>query len=103
MLCPVKSQKPVAPDELLAMICCGCKTGCGKACSCRKTGIKCSVLCEVCCGASCTNCEDIVTELGEKECSNDREGTIAITTTDNNDHEENDGESDMDDYEHEPL
>ena len=55
ILFPVGSHKPPAPDSLLNLISCGCKAGCGKACSCWKTRIKCSVLCADCAGASCTN------------------------------------------------
>ena len=57
----IGSLNPVAPDELLKMSC-GCKDWCGKACSCRNTGLKCSALCEICSGVCCTNSADIVNE-----------------------------------------
>ena len=33
ILVPVISDRPVAPEKVLKMISCGCKTGCGKRCS----------------------------------------------------------------------
>ena len=65
MLSPIASLKHVAPDELLKMMACGCKKGCGKACLCRKTGLKCSSLCEICSGLSCTNSADFMNEPDE--------------------------------------
>ena len=54
-LCPVMATKPPAPDILLNMISCGCKTGCRVSCGCRKIGMKCSPMCNFCLGQTCTN------------------------------------------------
>ncbi len=34
------SENPIAPDRLLKLISCGCKTGCGRQCDCRKLGLQ---------------------------------------------------------------
>ena len=46
---PVKTSLPIAPEYLLKLIRCLCKTGCkSNSCTCRKLGIKCSRLCKNC-------------------------------------------------------
>ena len=55
MLIPIETDKPVAPDNVLKMISCGCKSGCGRSCGCRKAGLKCSVMCSQCYGFMCSN------------------------------------------------
>lgn len=47
--------KDPAPRKILAAISCGCKTGCGKACGWRKSGLSCTIACKVCEGSKCTN------------------------------------------------
>ena len=43
---PVGTDRPIAPDTLLNMIYCGCRTdGCGVSCGCSKMGLHYSVLC----------------------------------------------------------
>ena len=84
MLSPIGSLKHVAPDELLKMMACGCKKGCGKACSCRKTGLKCSALCEICSGLSCTNSADIMHEPDDETYEKSATDNIVIL---NNIHE----------------
>lgn len=55
-LIPVYTDTQVAPDRLLKMISCGCKTGCAnQQCSCFKLGIHCSVMCSTCNGQICKN------------------------------------------------
>ena len=54
-LIPIMSTKQVAPDVLLNMISCGCKTGCTNSCGCRKIGMQCSAMCNTCQGQTCTN------------------------------------------------
>ena len=81
VLYPIGSHKPVAPDEHLQMISCGCNTGCGKSCSCRKSAAKCSVLCEICIGFSCANCVEIITDVEEKECGNAEDDNVAMITS----------------------
>jgi len=41
--------------RLLKMVSCGCKAGCGRACSCRKLGLHCSQMCNHCLGQTCSN------------------------------------------------
>lgn len=52
---PIMTLLPPAPDELVNMIFCNCKKGCGTNCSCKKIGIKCSIICGHCRGQSCFN------------------------------------------------
>lgn len=59
MLVPIETDRPVAPEKVLKMISCGCKTGCGKACGCYKAGLECSILCTVCTGLNCRNARAI--------------------------------------------
>ncbi len=62
-LLPTESEAPIAPDKLLKLVSCGCKTGCGRLCGCRKLGLHCSSMCSQCMGQTCTNiprCHQIV-------------------------------------------
>jgi len=52
---PIMTFLPPASDELMNMIFCNCKKGCGTNCSCKTIGIKCSIICEHCRGKSCFN------------------------------------------------
>lgn len=53
---PVKSSLPPAPERLLKVIRCGCKTNCDtKRCTCRRNGLQCTVACSDCKGISCSN------------------------------------------------
>jgi hypothetical protein len=53
---PVKMSLPPAPDALLSIIRCSCKTGCDtRRCSCRKIGLDCTIACGECRGISCSN------------------------------------------------
>lgn len=54
-LVPVTTILPPAPDELLHMISCGCKSECGARCCCRTAGLDCSMMCLHCRGRSCSN------------------------------------------------
>ncbi|CAH1155651.1 unnamed protein product [Phaedon cochleariae] len=54
-LTPIPTLIDAAPQELLSTISCKCKQGCRAACSCRKTGLRCSIICGSCRGQSCTN------------------------------------------------
>ena len=58
-LVPVETDKTVAPDRVLRLVSCGCKTGCKKACGCRKAGLHCSAMCSNCHGQTCQNVEII--------------------------------------------
>ena len=55
-LLPIEMSKPPAPDFLLKIIHCNCKTNCNnKKCSCRKNGIASSGGCGECTGINCSN------------------------------------------------
>ena len=54
-LAPIPTTREPAPQSLLTTISCKCTKGCAAACSCRKTGIKCSAICANCKGHSCHN------------------------------------------------
>ena len=54
---PIFNDKEAAPSHILRMISCGCKTGCGKRCRCRKSGLNCTEMCSSCAGFNCSNCE----------------------------------------------
>ena len=54
------------------------RRGCGKACSCRTTGLKCSALCEICSGLSCTNSADIMHEPDDETCEKSDTDNIVI-------------------------
>ena len=55
MLSPVYTDRQAASNSVLNMVSCGCKTGCGKRCSCRKADLDCSVMCSTCIGQNCSN------------------------------------------------
>lgn len=56
LMMPVKSDIPPAPDSLLQVIRCKCKTGCdSKKCTCRKNGLECTIACGDCRGIACSN------------------------------------------------
>ena len=55
-LVPVKTSLPAAPDQLINVIRCKCKSNCdNRRCSCRKHGIQCTTACTDCRGRSCSN------------------------------------------------
>ena len=52
---PVANSQSCAPDNLLKLVRCKCKSGCQSAlCSCRKHGLSCAVACQNCRG-TCEN------------------------------------------------
>jgi len=55
LLVPIETDRPVAPEKVLKMISCGCKVGCGKRCTCYRSGLECNLLCSVCNGHNCKN------------------------------------------------
>lgn len=64
-LIPDKTKQEVAPSDLLKQVFCNCKQStCGRNCSCKKLGIKCSPKCGQCCGITCTNA---IFELGDED------------------------------------
>lgn len=52
---PVTTDKAIAPDFILKLVFCNCKTDCRNLCSCRKATMNCSSLCGQCQGNSCSN------------------------------------------------
>ena len=54
-LTSILTDRPIAPQQLLYIISCGCKTVCGKRCKCRKAGLNCTPMCSTCAGQTCTN------------------------------------------------
>lgn len=71
-LTSVLTTKEPAPAELLKLISCKCEKGCGRACGCRKAGLKCSEICDSCHGQTCTN----VKQLEVDEMDNDETDTV---------------------------
>ena len=54
-LYPVLTHKAIAPDNLLEMISCGCKSGCTRDCGCRKITMHFTTMCKECHGRTCSN------------------------------------------------
>ena len=73
---PITTDLPVAPDEILNVVRCGCKTACSSAlCSCRKNGLKCMSACK-CRGIECENADNALL-LSEVDCCDfDENGII---------------------------
>ena len=67
---PVMSDLQPAPEKILKVIRCTCKTGCSSLrCTCRKHGLRCSIVCSDCKGV-CSNMMD-VTETDSDSSSED--------------------------------
>lgn len=65
---PIKTEKPPAPENLLKIIKCNCKTNCdSRRCTCRKHGLECTLGCGECRGIDCTNASTI-SEEDTSEC-----------------------------------
>ena len=63
-LFPIEMTKQPAPEFLLKIIHCNCKTDCdNRRCSCRKNGIPCSSGCGECRGINCSNSKLELEEL----------------------------------------
>lgn len=62
---PITMSQEPAPTELLKMIFCTCKTGCGIQCGCRKAGLFCTMACSHCCGQDCLNCQIFIEQEQE--------------------------------------
>jgi 5'-3' exonuclease len=57
-LMPIQTDLPAAPEALLQVIRCTCKSGCTtRRCMCQKHGTECSNACKECRGLSCENCQ----------------------------------------------
>ena len=57
---PVLTCQAPAPEKLLNLISCNCKSGCERLCGCKKTGLICTVLCGHCNGNGCSNSDSPV-------------------------------------------
>ena len=56
MLYPKLTDLPPAPEYLLKIIHCSCKTGCATFhCQCKKNGLPCSSFCGICQTTNCSN------------------------------------------------
>lgn len=71
---PIRMQNSPAPQELLQMIFCNCKKGCGASCSCRKVGLFCNSTCGDCAGQNCQNCAPIIDFEEEENENSDDDG-----------------------------
>jgi len=59
-LVPVTTDQAIAPDDIMNIIRCSCKTDCSSLqCSCRKNNLKCVSACGNCHGIDCTNVEPL--------------------------------------------
>ncbi|KAB0803039.1 hypothetical protein PPYR_00009 [Photinus pyralis] len=66
-LVPTSATKEIAPPDILKMVFCNCKeASCGKSCSCKKLGLRCSSKCGQCLGIDCCN-SCIIPENDEDE------------------------------------
>ena len=61
---PVATDLPVAPENLLKVVRCSCKTGCtSMRCSCWKHNLKCTMACTHCTGSDCANIIDAAVSI----------------------------------------
>lgn len=68
---PIRTTLTAAPETLLKLISCKCKTKCGAACGCRKAGLKCTIICCNCSGQTCDNRRELLDTLDEDEIDDD--------------------------------
>ena len=54
-LIPIASLKAPAPQKLIKLIACNCKSGCERSCQCMQAGFKCNTMCGYCTGHGCSN------------------------------------------------
>lgn len=67
-LVPVKTRLPAAPDQLINVIRCKCKSNCdNRRCSCRKHGLQCTTACTDCRSRSCSNAEQVEAEEDQND------------------------------------
>src|SRR6218665_316434 len=77
-LVPITTDQPPAPDDLLKVIRCRCKTTskntCGtNLCSCRRNELPCVSACSNCHGSECNNCEMVYDVDDETSSENDND------------------------------
>jgi len=68
---PVLTRQPPAPEKLLSLISCSCKSGCEQSCGCKKSGLFCTILCGHCHGNGCSNSENPVISVSETDGEHD--------------------------------
>ncbi|KAJ8882727.1 hypothetical protein PR048_014540 [Dryococelus australis] len=54
-LVPITTSLPPAPEQLLNLISCNCKSDCSYRCECVRAGLQCGIVCAKCREATCTN------------------------------------------------
>lgn len=54
-LMPIASLRAAAPEKLLHLIACNCKSGCERSCECKRGGLECNTMCGYCTGHGCSN------------------------------------------------
>jgi hypothetical protein len=64
---PVLTRQAPAPEKLLTLISCNCKSGCEQSCGCKKAGLICTVLCGHCHGNGCSNSDSPIVCESEME------------------------------------
>ena len=64
----IKTINQPAPEELLKMIFCSCKKGCGSTCGCRRVELFCNLSCSICSGDNyCLNSAPIIDQEENEE------------------------------------
>lgn len=65
---PIYTHKAPAPENMLKIIKCGCKTDCNnQRCTCQKYNLKCSSMCGECRGMYCLNRQNLVEAVNESD------------------------------------
>ena len=54
-LTPLPTLREPAPESLLNLITCNCRSGCERNCECRRSGLPCTSMCGFCAGHGCSN------------------------------------------------
>lgn len=92
---PVTTTMDAAPEQLLHIISCKCKSGCATAgCSCKKAGLLCSAVCKHCVGTSCENCPQPDTNIDEIDTDDESEEPGEFPLTPEELHEDDDDDDD---------
>ena len=80
---PIATLRETAPNELLHLVTCNCKTGCNRNCECKRSALQCTAMCGYCAGHGCEN--RIVPEVSSSD--DDCYGESSVST--DTDNEEN--------------
>ena len=59
---PITTTKPVALDDVMTVVRCGCQNCDTQRCSCRSNGLKCVAACRNCRGLDCCNAQTTVVD-----------------------------------------